>query len=59
MQGTVAQDPKGIGALGVELANTLCTGGSLSYDDATNKEIFAAVQMIGKDGEVLTDLTAD
>ena len=59
MQGTVAQDPKGIGALGVELANTMCTGGSLAYDDATNKEIFAAVQMIGKDGEVLTDITAD
>lgn len=59
MQGTVAQDPKGIGALGVELANTLCTGGTLTYDDATSKEIFAAVQMIGRDGEVLTDITAD
>lgn len=51
MQGTVAQDPAGIAALGVELANTLCTGGTLTYDEEATKEIFADVKMIGKDGQ--------
>ena len=54
MHGTVAQDPAGIGALGVELANTLRTGGTLTYDEAATKEIFAAVYMIGKDGSVVS-----
>lgn len=54
MQGTVAQDPAGIGALGVECAKTLVDGGSLTYDAADTKEIFADVHMIGKDGSEVT-----
>jgi|GEM_PF-5480127 len=38
------------GAKGVELANIMCTGGTLTYDEEPTKEIFADVVMIGKDG---------
>lgn len=56
MQGTVAQDPRGMGSLGVELATTVSGGGTISYDDAATKEVFAPVFLIGNEG---TEITVD
>ncbi len=53
IQGTVAQDPYGMGALGVELAVTAIEGGTITYDDETTKEVYADVSMIGEDGEAI------
>ena len=46
LAGTVAQFPDEMGSLTVELAHTLVTGGSLSFDNASTREIFAEVRLI-------------
>jgi len=46
---TVAQFPDEMGALTVDLADTLIGGGRLTYDNATTREIFAAVKLITPD----------
>lgn len=53
MQGSIAQQPYEMGALGVELANTLLQGGTLSYDDEATKEIYADVYLIDENGEAV------
>ncbi len=52
MQGTIAQQPYAMGELGVELANTLLTGGTIRYDDRTTKELYMEVFLIDETGEV-------
>ena len=51
MQGTIAQQPYEMGELGVELANTLLTGGTITYDDKTTKELYIEVNLIDETGE--------
>ncbi|MEG0770018.1 MAG: substrate-binding domain-containing protein [Ruthenibacterium sp.] len=51
MQGTIAQQPHEMGAMGAELANTLLTGGTITYDDDTTKEIYADVYLVDATGE--------
>lgn len=55
MHGTAAQDPKGMGAYGVELAYKLCNGETLPATEYVNgdgnKFYKFAMYMIGKDGE--------
>ena len=46
MAGTVAQDPAGMGKVTVDLAHTLLTGGTLTYDNPSEREIFAEVKLI-------------
>ncbi len=46
MQGTVAQDPAGMGKLTAQLADQLINGKTLTFDNAADREIFAAVQLI-------------
>ena len=46
MQGTVAQDPAGMGALTAELAHKLISGEALAYDNAETREIFAPVVLL-------------
>jgi len=46
MAGTIAQFPDEMGALTVDLANTLLTGGTLTFDNPELREIFAAVKLI-------------
>jgi len=62
MHGTAAQNPKGMGALGVELAFKLCNGETLTsehiesnYNDkaADNLVFWSAMFMIGNDGEAV------
>jgi ribose transport system substrate-binding protein len=56
MHGTAAQDPNGMGRLGVELAYKLVNGETIVGDepDADGNPIFwSAMKMIGKDGEVV------
>ena len=56
MGGTVAQDPFGMGGLGVELASKLCNGETLSEDEVDgdgNKVFLAPVKMIDKDGNTV------
>ncbi len=51
--GTVAQDPFGMGQLGVELAYKLCMGETLTGDETDsdgNKVFLAPVKVIDKDG---------
>ena len=43
---TVAQFPDAMGKLTVDLAHTLITGGSLTFDNADTREIFAEVKLI-------------
>ena len=54
MHGTAAQDPNGMGQLGVSLAYRLCNGETIEGDqlDADGNKIFwSAMYMIGNDGE--------
>jgi ribose transport system substrate-binding protein len=57
MHGTAAQNPHGMGQLGVELANRLVSGETLtseSTEDGTGNLIFwSAMSMIGNDGELI------
>ena len=56
MGGTVAQDPFGMGGLGVELAYQLCSGEALSEDEVDgdgNKVFLAPVKMIDKEGNTI------
>ncbi len=56
MAGTVAQDPYGMGQLGVELAYKLCNGETLTEDELDadgNKVFLAPVKMIGNTGEAI------
>ena len=46
LAGTVAQFPDEMGALTVDLANTLINGGSLTFDNPELREIFAPVKLI-------------
>jgi ribose transport system substrate-binding protein len=46
MQGTVAQDPYGMGKLTTQLADKLIKGEKLTFDNAAQKEIFAPVKLI-------------
>jgi ribose transport system substrate-binding protein len=50
MAGTIAQQPKEIGALGVTLSLQAIKGEALSYDNADNKEIYADVYLIDNTG---------
>ncbi|BCJ94523.1 ribose import binding protein RbsB [Anaerocolumna cellulosilytica] len=50
MQGTIAQQPYEMGALGVEIANTLLNGGTITYDDRETKELFSEVYLIDETG---------
>jgi len=51
MQGTIAQQPYEMGTLGVELANTLLTGGTITYDDKEKKELYSEIYLIDETGE--------
>lgn len=54
--GTVAQDPFGMGELGVELAYKLCNGETLSEDELDadgNKVFLAPVKMIDNEGNTI------
>jgi len=62
MHGTAAQNPKGMGEFGVELAYKLCMGESVTSDyiesdynpqSAANKLFWSDMFMIGKDGEAV------
>ena len=56
MGGTVAQDPFGMGSLGVELAYKLCNGETLEENELDadgNKVFLAPVKMIDKDGNTI------
>ena len=50
MQGTIAQQPYEMGKLGVEVANTILTGGTIIFDDTEAKELFVAVYLIDETG---------
>ena len=55
MQGTIAQQPYAMGSLGVDLAQTLLTGGTLTYGDEATKEIYADVYLVDETGEKNTN----
>lgn len=50
MQGTIAQQPFEMGALGVDVINTLLTGGRVIYDDVESKELFVEIYLIDETG---------
>jgi ribose transport system substrate-binding protein len=50
MQGTIAQQPYEMGALGVDIANTLLNGGTVTYDDRETKELYSEVYLIDETG---------
>jgi len=50
MAGTIAQDPHGMGAKGLEIAAKLAKGESVEFDDAAKKQINFDVYLIDKDG---------
>ncbi len=56
MQGTIAQQPFEMGALGAELANTLLTGRTIIYDDRVTKELYMEVYLIDQFGEPVNRL---
>ncbi len=51
MQGTVAQQPYEMGALGVDVINTILTGGRVIYDEMESKELYVETYLIDEDGE--------
>lgn len=51
MQGTIAQLPFQKGELGTELAYTLLTGGTITYDDMQKKELYVEIYLINEKGE--------
>ncbi len=51
MQGTVAQQPLEMGALGVEIANDLLTGAPIIFDDVEAKELYVEIYLIDETGE--------
>jgi len=56
MHGTAAQDPNGMGKLGVKLAYELVSGNTIEGDEISedgNKIFWSAMKMIGRDGEVV------
>ena len=52
MQGTIAQQPFEMGALGVETANSLLEGNTVNYDDRQTKEMYVEVYLIDENGKV-------
>jgi ribose transport system substrate-binding protein len=46
MQGTVAQDPFGMGSLTADLADKLIKGEKLTFDNDAEREIYAAVKLL-------------
>lgn len=51
MQGTIAQQPYEMGALGVDLAYTLIKGEKITYDEPDTKMCYAAVYLVDQTGE--------
>lgn len=51
MQGTVAQQPYKMGALGVDIAKNALTGGRIIYDDVESKELYVEIYLIDETGE--------
>lgn len=50
MQGTIAQQPFEMGALGVRLARALLNGETILYDDPIRKELYIEVFLVDKTG---------
>lgn len=50
MQGTIAQQPFEMGSLGVDVVNTILTGGRVIYDDVELKELFVEIYLIDDTG---------
>lgn len=50
MQGTIAQQPFEMGVLGVDVVNTILTGGRVIYDDVESKELFVEIYLIDETG---------
>ena len=59
MAGTIGQQAKEIGALGIELALKRIAGEELEFGNAANKEIFAPVFLVDATGERNDSYTAD
>lgn len=51
MQGTVAQQPFEMGALGVEVADAVLTDRRIVYDDVESKELYVEIYLIDETGE--------
>lgn len=51
MQGTIAQQPFEMGALGTEVAYRILTGQDIIYDDLDQKELFVEIYLIDDNGE--------
>ncbi|MDR0653901.1 MAG: substrate-binding domain-containing protein [Synergistaceae bacterium] len=51
MQGTVAQDPFGMGSLTADLADKLVKGEKITFDNEAEREIFAAVKLLTPEGK--------
>jgi ribose transport system substrate-binding protein len=51
MQGTVAQQPYKMGALGVDVAREVLTGSRIIYDDVESKELYVEIYLIDETGE--------
>ncbi len=51
MQGTIAQQPYEMGALGVDVAYTILTGGRVIYDDVESKELYVEIYLIDETGQ--------
>jgi ribose transport system substrate-binding protein len=56
MQGTIAQQPFEMGALGVELAQALLTGETILYDDPIRKELYIEVFLVDETGTLQNTL---
>ncbi|MGB8451379.1 MAG: substrate-binding domain-containing protein [Anaerocolumna sp.] len=51
MQGTIAQQPFEMGALGVEVADRILTGRRIIFDDVESKELYVEIYLIDETGE--------
>ena len=51
MQGTVAQDPFGMGSLTADLADKLVKGEKITFDNEAEREIYAAVKLLTPEGK--------
>lgn len=51
MQGTIAQQPFKMGALGADVADAVLTGGTIIFDDVESKELYVEIYLIDETGE--------
>ena len=55
MHGTMLQDSEAMGRKGVEIANQLADGKTLTYDDPETKEFYVNGYMMGEDSDLVDE----